>query len=1011
MINDVSTMKYTSLSGSVSSRFNRKIIRSASKRSTEHHRRSEDSDPSELSNDSGLGLDHQLEVQLATRTNIPYSTNSKVWCSEEPEVKRKKLTFQFEPDEINDDFCFPEILTRKSVSESNSEPRSSSPKEKISAMPGRGRGIGGAPITLSTPLSSTSRDGKAQLMIVCQPEQQHRARYQTEGSRGAVKDRTGNGFPVVKLAGYSKPTTLQIFIGTDVGRVTPHMFYQACRVSGKNSTPCVERKVDGTVVIEVDLDPSKDMVITCDCVGILKERNVDVEHRFPDQTGTRNKKKSTRCRMVFRTAITNSDGTVEVLQVCSQPIVCTQPPGVPEICKKSLTSCPVTGGAELFILGKNFLKDTKVIFQQPDIHPPWEETVLPDKEFLQQTHLVCVVPPYRSLEIIEPITVKIFITSSGKASDPHTLVYLPAGSPLVPSLAEAAPCSSYLPTPLPQAFVNGNRVFAKASNIPPNLPSSALLMKPPTMKQSYFDGIKKDVHSIPMMWPPPTKPEATDEEDKMMPPPPALIPISRRSSVPLMISDGETELKTEMIDEVSQHSVVEHDQDSLSPTDMQGVDLSMKTPMLRHLVDIPPVSIGSLSVEKYFSKGDASKSSYSVYETEQQRQYLEEDLLHQPPKKIQSREFSENSDMPVSGYPRTQTTPGSSVIQSGVAINESSQSGFEANPRGRSESFSENPSITETSVSDYDTYSRVRTSSISQSYGQSPSFESRSTVMRVYDSEPSPMVLSNDCSIDNAMSSVVKHAVREMQPIFYCQAPTPATNSITQVSSNSTGLDSLVCPELIASTSQTRSLDAFVNCAADSHISPKREPYLQQNSDLPATTHQEQSTRQSEPYVGRYHGMTSADGVITVTSNVSMNGSHSPGKNMMMNQAPFEALVATQMLSTPGGPSAQGLGSLLGVHDASPSTKNSASFKPEESNARSEGSFMSKTEKPSDSMKSSTVPLSVKEISEGAQKIGDMVVPPGPAPPITGMVPQEMVKMTDNDLISYINPSCFDQGY
>ena len=64
-----------------------------------------------------------------------------------------------------------------------------------------------------------------------------------------------------------------------------------------------------------------------------------------------------------------------------------QPPGVPEICKKSLTSCPVTGGAELFVLGKNFLKDTKVIFQQPDVHPPWEETVLPDKEFLQQVKM------------------------------------------------------------------------------------------------------------------------------------------------------------------------------------------------------------------------------------------------------------------------------------------------------------------------------------------------------------------------------------------------------------------------------------------------------------------------------------------------------------------------------------------------------------------------------------------------------------------------------------------------
>ena len=85
-----------------------------------------------------------------------------------------------------------------------------------------------------------------------------------------------------------------------------------------------------------------------------------------------------------------------------------QPPGVPEICKKSLNSCPVDGGLELFIIGKNFLKDTHVIFQETydsvnddDLKTTaatandmsiiggalWEQTVLPDKEYLQQVSL------------------------------------------------------------------------------------------------------------------------------------------------------------------------------------------------------------------------------------------------------------------------------------------------------------------------------------------------------------------------------------------------------------------------------------------------------------------------------------------------------------------------------------------------------------------------------------------------------------------------------------------------
>lgn len=87
--------------------------------------------------------------------------------------------------------------------------------------------------TLQTQIGAYSQTGKCQLQILAQPEQQHRARYQTEGSRGAVKDRSGNGFPIVKLIGYNKPAVLQIFIGTDLGRVAPHMFYQACKVSGK----------------------------------------------------------------------------------------------------------------------------------------------------------------------------------------------------------------------------------------------------------------------------------------------------------------------------------------------------------------------------------------------------------------------------------------------------------------------------------------------------------------------------------------------------------------------------------------------------------------------------------------------------------------------------------------------------------------------------------------------------------------------------------------------------------
>ena len=71
-----------------------------------------------------------------------------------------------------------------------------------------------------------------------------------------------------------------------------------------------------------------------------------------------------QCRIVFRTEIENLTGDMEVLQVVSDPISCTQLPGTPEITKMSLSTCSPSGGEELWMIGKNFLKDCVVVFQE-----------------------------------------------------------------------------------------------------------------------------------------------------------------------------------------------------------------------------------------------------------------------------------------------------------------------------------------------------------------------------------------------------------------------------------------------------------------------------------------------------------------------------------------------------------------------------------------------------------------------------------------------------------------------
>ncbi|XP_072320702.1 nuclear factor of activated T-cells 5 [Eucyclogobius newberryi] len=264
-------------------------------------------------------------------------------------------------------------------------------------------------------------EGK-ELKILVQPETQHRARYLTEGSRGSVKDRTQQSFPTVKLEGVNEPVALQVFVANDSGRVKPHGFYQACRVTGRNTTACSEVDIEGTTVIEVPLDPSTSMTLAVDCVGILKLRNADVEARI-GVAGS--KKKSTRARLVFRVNVPRPDGSVLTLQTPSSPILCTQPAGLPEILKKSLHSCSVRGGEELFIIGKNFLKDTKVIFHLSD-ETSWEAEADIDMELFHQNHLVVKVPPYQTQSITSAVCVGIYVvTNAGRSNEIQPFTYTP----------------------------------------------------------------------------------------------------------------------------------------------------------------------------------------------------------------------------------------------------------------------------------------------------------------------------------------------------------------------------------------------------------------------------------------------------------------------------------------------------------------------------------------------------------------------------------------------------------
>ena len=299
-------------------------------------------------------------------------------------------------------------------------------------------------IKLFSNYSSKSQLPMIELKVLKQPECHHRARYMTEGSRGAIKDETGRGFPVVQLIGYNKsPIKLECFIGHDQKIGEPHLFYQACEVTGK--TPYHFARIDGVNIIEIQLEPRDNMLAVIDCMGILKERNVDVERKVSRSRKRQRrlsvsnnsihdnqvlkvcstKIRSTHCRMVFRCYIPETN---EILQTVSEPILCTQPLGTPEIYKMSLKESDIKGGQELFILGKNFHKDAKVIFERG----VWKRCVEPQKEFLNSTHLVCQIPRYEGPEAncLGVIYVNISVQCSSKSSDPVKFTYTKCTSSL-----------------------------------------------------------------------------------------------------------------------------------------------------------------------------------------------------------------------------------------------------------------------------------------------------------------------------------------------------------------------------------------------------------------------------------------------------------------------------------------------------------------------------------------------------------------------------------------------------
>ncbi|GAV07064.1 hypothetical protein RvY_16947 [Ramazzottius varieornatus] len=323
---------------------------------------------------------------------------------------------------------------------------------------------------LLLPLTTTipAKYNGMELVIERQPERHHRARYQKEGSRGCIRDESGNSCPAVRLKGIEHASLLQIFVATESGKVCPHPMYRLCKAGGNNSTPCRHRTIDGIDVLEIDINPEQKGFVTVDCMAIIKLRNADLEAsgQVEGGGGGGRKKRQSGVRLVFR-AITRcgKSQAALTLQVCSTPVSCAPLPGVPEIHRLSHQESPASGGLGLIILGRNFLKnDTRMFVQEVSDKNAeeviWQREVTLERELFHVAHMVAVIPPYHKLLITQPVTVQIIVQNRAKVSEPHPFTYVPDEA--VKRLLQHRPVSHLSSVPeQPEAVSAGNRSLAE----------------------------------------------------------------------------------------------------------------------------------------------------------------------------------------------------------------------------------------------------------------------------------------------------------------------------------------------------------------------------------------------------------------------------------------------------------------------------------------------------------------------------------------------------------------------
>uniref|UniRef100_A0AC34QCM4 RHD domain-containing protein n=1 Tax=Panagrolaimus sp. JU765 TaxID=591449 RepID=A0AC34QCM4_9BILA len=278
-----------------------------------------------------------------------------------------------------------------------------------------------------------------------------------------------------------------MFAATGSGTIQPHQLYKLIPVSGKsaNVTPCRKMMAhDGIECLEIILRPETKMTAVLDCVGILKICSYDAKQRkrFHGTSGGPH----SEVRIAFRAYIPQDgqSNTFTLLETQTDTIRCVQQLGVPEVLKMSANTSAARGGGDLFIIGRNFDRNTTVVFREykDDGALAWQSEAAIDKQYLHQCHIVCTIPTYHNL--YRGGNVSVTVKCGQKSSHPLNFFYTPSASedyddwrpPASPQYNQPtdyvedyfdfAPTSAFVPT------INGNANSLLRSKMHPVEPKS-----------------------------------------------------------------------------------------------------------------------------------------------------------------------------------------------------------------------------------------------------------------------------------------------------------------------------------------------------------------------------------------------------------------------------------------------------------------------------------------------------------------------------------------------------------